>query len=51
MFSEDAENEKINVESECASSPNQDVITEARQLSRIKSAGDRVDNNNDKVDD
>ena len=49
MFSDDAENDKINVESECASSP--DVMTEARQLNRIKSAGDQVDTTNDKVDD
>ena len=47
MFSVDAENEKINVESEIGSSPN---LTEARNLSRIKSAGDQVETNNDKVE-
>ena len=47
MFSVDAENEKINVESDVGSSPN---ITEARNLSRIKSAGDHVETNNDKVE-
>ena len=40
MFSVNAENEKINVESEYGSSPNPDVMTEARHLNRIKSAGD-----------
>ena len=50
MFSVNAENEKINVESEYGSSPNPDVMTEARHLNRIKSAGDQVDIINDKVE-
>ena len=43
MFSDNAEDEKINVVSENSdygSAPNQDVVTEARHLNRIKSAGD-----------
>ena len=51
MFSVNAENEKINIESEYGSSPSKDVMTDAKHLSRIKSAGDQVDSVNDKVQD